>query len=130
MTKIKNYSISPDEIKRYLLDAWQTGHGGDPEHIHFLQGENLISLMIPRAFYQAEKKLFNSANATSSTRILNQYIRTLLETVADEAVPLIEKYSSRRVTNVIPLIDLEAGWITALYKLEAIQNNREERANA
>lgn len=130
MNKIKSYSISPDEIKQFLLDAWQTGHGGDPEHIHFLQGENVISLMIPRAFYQAEKNLFNSANATSSTRILNQYIRTLLETVADEAIPLIEKYSSRPVIKVIPLIDLEAGWITALYKLGPSQNLREEVHNA
>ena len=127
MENIKSSSISTDEIKRFLLDAWQTGHGGDPEHIHFLQGENLISLMIPRAFYQAEKKLFNSANATSSTRILNQYIRTLLETVADEAVPLIEKYSRRRVANVIPLIDLEAGWITALFNLEPAQNIKGEK---
>jgi len=130
MEKIKNYSISPDEIKNFLLDAWQTGHGGDPEHIHFLQGENLISLMIPRAFYQAEKKLFNSSNATSSTRILNQYIRTLLETVADEAIPLIEKYSNRPVTNVIPLIDLEAGWITALYQLGTSHSISEEKVNA
>lgn len=129
MNNIKNYSISPDKIKRFLLDAWQTGHGGDPDQIHFLQGENVISLMIPRAFYQAEKKLFNSANATSSTRILNQYIRTLLESVAEEAIPLIEKYSNRSVTKIIPLIDLEAGWITALYKLGSPEILREDKHN-
>ena len=129
MAKIKKYGISTDDIKRFLLDAWQTGHGGDPEHIHFLQGENVISLMIPRAFYQAEKNLFNNGNATSSTRILNQYIRTLLETVADEAIPLIEKYSNRTVTKIIPLIDLEAGWITALYKLGSTEKFREDKHN-
>jgi len=110
------------ELSQRFLDAWQAGHGGNPDEVHILRGDNSIALAIPRAMVQAEKVLFNN---TTNTRMLDQYLRSVLEMIADDLSSTIEDYYGREIMQVIPLIDLKAGWIAAFYQFNdnAAQQN-------
>ena len=103
------------ELSQRFLDAWKVGHGGDPDEVHVLVGDNSIALTIPRAMVKAETVLFNN---TTNTRVLDQYLRSVLEMIAEDLSSTIEDYSGREVMQVIPLIDLKAGWITAFYRFK------------
>lgn len=103
------------KLSQRFLEAWQAGHGGNPDEVHILMGDNSIALAIPRAMVQAEKVLFNN---TTNTRVLDQYLRSVLEMIAEDMSSTIEDYSGREVMQVIPLIDLKAGWITAFYRFK------------
>ncbi len=103
------------ELSQRFLEAWQAGHGGNPDEVHILIGDNSIALTIPRAMVQAEKVLFNN---TTNTRVLDQYLRSVLEMIAEDLSSTIEDYSGREVMQVVPLIDLKAGWITAFYRFK------------
>lgn len=104
-----------EELSQRVREAWQVGHGGNPEEVHILIGENSIALAIPKAMVQAETVLFNN---TTNTRVLDQYLRSVLEMIAEDLSSTIEDYSGREVKQVIPLIDLKAGWITAFYRFK------------
>ena len=101
------------KLSQHFLEAWQAGHGGNPDEVHILMGDNSIALAIPKAMVQAETVLFNN---TTNTRVLDQYLRSVLEMIAEDLSSTIEDYSGREVMQVIPLIDLKAGWITAFYR--------------
>jgi hypothetical protein len=103
-------------IKKQILEAWQTGHGGNPDKVHLLRGEDGMALIIPKALYQAETDLVKREPSGGGGRVLNQYLRTLLQTVAAEFSPMIEEISEQKVAEVIPLIDLRAGWAIAFYR--------------
>jgi uncharacterized protein YbcI len=111
-TDTTNFS---DELSQHVLEAWRVGHGGNPDEVHILIGDNSIALTIPKAMVQAEKVLFNN---TTNTQVLDQYIRSVLEMIAEDLKPLIEGYTGREVQQVIPLLDLKAGWITAFYRFK------------
>jgi len=102
-----------DELRKRVLEAWQVGHGGNPDHVHILGGENSIALVLPKAMVQAEMVLFKN---TSNTRALDQYLRSVLEMIAEDLSPIIEDCSGREILTIVPLIDLKAGWITAFYQ--------------
>ena len=103
-----------EKIKKEILAAWKEGHGGSAEKVHLLQGDDGLILMIPKALYQAELDLHRTA--TGGGKVLNQYLRTLLHTVASEFIPMVEEISGNKVGNVVPLIDLRAGWALAFYQ--------------
>lgn len=103
-----------DKIKQELLAAWKEGHGGSAEQVHLLQGDDGIVLLIPKAMYQAELDLHRTA--TGGGRVLNQYLRTLLHTVASDFIPIIEEISGKKVDEIVPLIDMRAGWAMAFYR--------------
>ena len=111
-----------ERIKQCILAAWHDGHGGNAEQIHLLLGEEGLALMIPEALYQAEVVI--SRNPAGGTRLLDQYLHTLLSTVAAEHVPLIEECTQQVVREVIPLIDLRAGWITIFYRFKKKSEDR------
>jgi hypothetical protein len=100
-------------LSHRFLEAWQTGHGGNPDEAHILIGDSSLALTIPGAMVKAETALFNKSQ---NTRVLDQYLRSVLEMVAEDLIPLIEDYFGREIKQVIPLIDLKAGWITAFYR--------------
>ena len=115
MTLNENATRFSKELSQLFLEAWQTGHGGNPDEVHILLGDNSIALAIPRAMVQAETVLFNN---TTNTRVLDQYLRSVLEMIAENLSPTIEDYFGREVMQIIPLIDLKAGWITAFYRFK------------
>lgn len=115
MTVYSAHSSSSKELSQRFLEAWQAGHGGNPEQVHILRGDNSIALAMPRALVQAETVLFNN---TTNTRMLDQYLRSVLEMIAEDLSSAIEDYCGREVMQVIPLIDLKAGWITVLYRFK------------
>ena len=106
-------NLTEEELKERVIAAWQAGHGGSAEEVYLLSAENSIAVIIPKAMYQAEIVLFK--NTTNSTKILDQYLRSMLEIISDELEPDIEAYAGRPIMEMIPLIDLKAGYITALY---------------
>ena len=108
----------PSRIKQQILEAWQTGHGGSPDQVHLLQGEDGMALIIPKALYQAEMDLVKRESSGGGGRVLNQYLRTLLHTVATDFSPMIEEIRQQKVAEVIPLIDLRAGWAIAFYRFK------------
>jgi hypothetical protein len=103
-----------EKIKQEILAAWKEGHGGSAEKVHLLQGEDGLVLLIPKALYQAELDLHRTA--TGGGKVLNQYLRTLLHTVASDFIPMVEEITGNEVDNVVPLIDLRAGWALAFYQ--------------
>lgn len=103
------------ELSQRFLEAWKVGHGGDPDEVHVLVGDNSIALTIPRAMVKAETVLFNH---TTNTRVLGQYLRGVLEMIAEDMSSIVEDFSGREVKQIIPLIDLKAGWITAFYRFK------------
>lgn len=103
-------------IKQDILTAWQEGHGGSAENVHLYQGEEGLVLLIPKALYQAELEL--NRTSTGGGRVLNQYLRTLLHTVASDFIPMIEEIAGKTIGEVVPLIDLRAGWAIALYRFK------------
>lgn len=114
---LKNIEATLSEkIKTHILAAWQEGHGGSADQVHLLQGEDGLALLMPKALYQAEIDLFR--NTTGGTRVVNQYLRTLLDTISSEHVPLIEEFTQQTVEEIVPLIDLRAGWIIAFYRFK------------
>jgi hypothetical protein len=102
------------KIKQDILTAWQEGHGGSAEQVHLYQGEEGLVLLIPKALYQAELEL--NRTSTGGGRVLNQYLRTLLHTVASDFIPMMEEIAGKSIREVVPLIDLRAGWAIALYR--------------
>jgi len=103
-----------DQLKERFLEAWQTGHGGSAERVHLLTAQDSLAVIIPKAMYQAEITLFK--NTSHSAKVLDQYLRSLLVTISDELQPEIEEFTGREISNMVPLIDLKAGYITALYR--------------
>lgn len=101
------------KLRERVLEAWKTGHGGTAEQVHLLTDQNNLALIIPKAMYKAEIVLFK--NSTHSTQILDQYLRSLLETISDELQSEIEGYMGKEIKEMVPLIDLKAGYITAFY---------------
>lgn len=105
-----------EKIKQEILTAWQEGHGGDATQVLMFQGVEGLIMLIPKALYQAELDLHRSA--TGGGRVLNQYLRTLLITVASEYIPLVEELTERKIDEIVPLIDLREGYVIAFYKYE------------
>lgn len=105
-----------DKIRHDIVSAWQEGHGGSADQAHLFQGEEGLVLLIPKALYQAELDLYS--NSAGGGRVLNQYLRTLLHTVASDFIPMLEKNTKQTIEEVIPLIDLRAGWAIAFYRFE------------
>ena len=105
-------------IKQQILEAWQNGHGGSADQVHLLEGEDGLALIIPKALYQPEMDLVKRESSGGSGRVLNQYLRTLLKTVATDFTPTIEEIGGQKVQEVVPLIDLRAGWAIAFYRFE------------
>ena len=114
MAQNKSEISMPDLLKMGILEAWQTGHGGQPDKVHLLSGEDSLALIIPKALYQAEIDF--SSSPTNSTKLLNQYLRTLLDTVSVELQPLVEEFAKQDVEEIVPLVDLRSGWIIAFYR--------------
>lgn len=114
MQMVNSEVVLYKKIKRGILKAWKEGHGGNAEEVHLFQGEEGLVLLIPQAMYQAELDLYS--NSMGGGRVLNKYIRTLLHTVASDFVPLAEEITGKEMVDVIPLIDLKAGWAMAFYQ--------------
>jgi len=102
-----------EKIKMKILADWRESHGGEAEKAILLDGEDGVALMITDAFYQAEIEL--SHNPVSSTAILSEYLHTLLESVSEELLPAIEEFCGRRIREIVPLIDVRAGWVIAFF---------------
>lgn len=105
-----------DKLKERFLEAWQTGHGGSAEEVHLLTAQDSLAVIIPKAMYQAEIVLFQ--NTTNSSKVLDHYLRSLLETISNDLEPEIEKHTGREIKEMVPLVDLKAGYITALYRFK------------
>ena len=103
-----------DKVKNRFLTAWQEGHGGSSEKIYLTAGEDGIVLMIPQALYQAEVELHRTASGGS--KVLNQYLRTLLNAVAEEFISEVEEIVDQKIEDVIPLFDIRAGWAIIFYR--------------
>jgi hypothetical protein len=103
-------------LRQHVIDAWQTGHGGTADQVHTMIGEDGLVIIIPKALYQAEVVLFR--NAQNSAKILDQYLRTLLESISEDLLPAVEDYTGRHVHEIVPLVDLKAGWMTIFYRLQ------------
>lgn len=102
------------KIKQEILDAWHEGHGGSAEQINLFYGDEGIILLIPKAFYQAELDLHRAT--TGGKRVLNQYLHTLLSTVASEYISKFEALTQKDIKEVVPLIDLREGYVIVYYK--------------
>lgn len=105
-----------EKIKQNIVSAWQEGHGGTAEKAHLLHSNDGVVLLIPEALYQAEMTL--SRNPGAGGNVLDQYLRTLLHTVASDFVPMLEKNTNQTIDQVIPLVDLHAGWAIAFYRFK------------
>jgi hypothetical protein len=105
-----------EKIKQNIVSAWQEGHGGTAEKAHLLHSNDGVVLLIPEALYQAEMTL--SRNSGTGGNVLDQYLRTLLHTVASDFVPMLEKNTNQTIDKVIPLVDLHAGWAIAFYRFK------------
>ena len=101
-------------IKQEILKAWQEGHGGSAEEVHLFQGEDGLIVLVPQALYQAELDLYS--NSSGGGRVLNKYLRTLLYTVTSEFLPLAAEITGKPMDEVVPLIDLKAGWAIAYFR--------------
>jgi hypothetical protein len=106
--------VLPETINQQILKAWQDGHGGDAEQVHSFHGKDGMVLLIPKALYKAELDLHR--NAQGGSRVLNQYLRTLLERVASDFIPLVEEDTNQIIEDVIPLIDIRSGWAIVFYR--------------
>ena len=104
------------KIKQDIVSAWQEGHGGTADNAHLFYGDEGLVLLIPKALYQAEVDLYR--NSAGGGRVLNQYLRTLLHTVASEMIPMLEENTNQTIDEVIPLVDLRAGWAIAFYRFQ------------
>jgi hypothetical protein len=105
-----------NKLKNEVLSAWHESHGGNASQVNLFIGDEGILLLIPKAFYQAELDLHRTT--TGGNRVLNQYLRTLLATVAADFIPKIEALCDKSVDEVIPLIDLREGYVIAFYKFD------------
>jgi hypothetical protein len=105
-----------ERLKNDLLKAWRNGHGGSPEVVHLFHGEEGLVMMIPKGLLEAEIAL--SRKAGGSTRLIHNYLRELLHVVTMDLVELVEEFTQKRVEDVVPLIDLRAGWVTAFFRYQ------------
>lgn len=106
-------------LSQRILSAWKSGHGGSPNTVHLLSGKDSLAVIIPRALYLAETELFK--NEAGSAKILDQYLRSLVETISDDLQEELEQIAGRQIHKVVPIVDLKGGYITALYHFEALQ---------
>ena len=104
---------SKQELKDRVIQAWLDGQVGSADEVLVLSGENSLAVIIPKTMYQAE--IVHFKNTTNSTNILDQYLRSLLEIISDELQEDIEGYAGQEIKDMVPLIDLKAGYITTLY---------------
>jgi hypothetical protein len=113
MTQKTNKDNVEITLKQRILSAWKSGHGGSPDTVHLLTGKESLAVIIPKALYQAEIELFK--NAPGSSKILDQYLRSLLDTISDDLQGDIEGITGRRIRQITPIVDLKSGYITALF---------------
>jgi hypothetical protein len=112
-TKTMDKALKND-LRERVVNAWQVGNGGKKDQVYILDSDNGLAVIISKALYQAEIVLFR--NTPNSNRALDQYLRSLLESIADELLPFVEEYSGQSVDVIMPLIDVKAGWMTIFYK--------------
>ncbi|MEJ2759515.1 MAG: hypothetical protein P8046_13625 [Anaerolineales bacterium] len=105
-----------ERIKQSILTAWQEGHGGSATQVHLFGGQEGLVLMIPKALYQAELDLHS--NKAGGGKVLNQYLRTLLQTVAEDFIPMVEETTNQQIGEIVPLFDLRAGWAIIFYRYQ------------
>lgn len=105
------------QLKQRILSAWKSGHGGSPDTVHLLSGKESLAVIIPKALYQAEIELFK--NTAGSSKILDQYLRSLLDTISDGLEGDIEQLTGRQIRQFTPIVDLKSGYITALYSFKS-----------
>ena len=116
MEQMKIDSDVVERIKNSILSAWQEGHGGSATLVHLFEGQEGLVVMIPKALYQAELDLHS--NKAGGGKVLNQYLRTLLQTVAAGFIPMVEETTSRQIGEIVPLFDLRAGWAIIFYRYQ------------
>jgi hypothetical protein len=116
MEMMNSESALSAKIMHEILKAWRDGHGGSAEEVHLFEGEKGLVVLIPQALYQAEMDLYS--NSTGGGRVLNKYLRTLLQTVASDFLPLAEEITGKPMDDVVPLIDLKAGWAMAFFRVQ------------
>lgn len=105
-----------EHLSEAILNAWQEGHGGSAEEAHIFHGQDGIVLMIPKALYEAELNLLRSYS--SGSKLLDRYLRSILETVADEIEVEIESSTQKTISHATPLVDLTAGWAIIFYSFD------------
>lgn len=116
MEEIKFGSEVIERVKQSILTAWQEGHGGNANQVHLFDGQEGLVVMIPQALYQAELDLHS--NKAGGGKVLNQYLRTLLQTVASDFISMVEESTGRKITEILPLFDLRAGWAIIFYRYQ------------
>ncbi len=109
-------SAKLQKLSQTILSAWQSGHGGSADTAHLLTGKDSLAVIIPRALYQAEIELFK--NTAGSAKILDQYLRSLVDAIADDLQEEIEAIAGRLISEIVPIVDLKGGYITALFRFE------------
>ena len=107
------------KLSQRILSAWQSGHGGSADIAHLLTGKDSMAVIIPRALYQAEIELFK--NTPGSAKILDQYLRSLVDAISDDLQQEIETIAGRGIKEVVPIVDLKGGYITAFFRFEATE---------
>ena len=105
-----------EHLAEAILNAWQEGHGGNAEKAHIFHGQDGIVLMIPKALYEAELNLLRYYS--NGAKLLDRYLRSLLETVADDIAIEIQNTTENNIGNAIPLVDLNAGWAIIFYRFK------------
>ena len=110
-----------DQITTAIISAWHEGHGGSADQAYIFQGDEGIVVMIPKALYQAELNLLH--NYSSGSKLLDRYLRSLLETVAIEVSLDIEECLNKKIAEAIPLVDMSAGWAIIFYRFDNSPEN-------
>ena len=110
--KIRKY----EHLTESILNAWQEGHGGSADKAHIFHGHDGIVLMIPKALYEAELNLLRSYS--HGAKLLDRYLRSILDTVADEIAQEIDSNFENTISHATPLVDLTAGWAIIFYSFK------------
>jgi hypothetical protein len=116
VNKLQKSPKQLDQITTAILSAWHEGHGGSADQAYVFQGDEGIVLMIPKALYQAELNLLRYYS--SGSKLLDRYLRSLLETVAIEVSLEIEECLDQKIDQAIPLVDMSAGWAIIFYRFK------------
>lgn len=103
------------DLAQELADQWGRVHGGPSCQANALVGRDSFAVLMENAFTQAEIIL---AEQPSGRRLLERYVEQLFAQACGSMVERFEASTGRKVASTGVNLNLEAGWIMFLFKLE------------
>ena len=113
-------AASSDQLAEFFLASWTQANGASESRVEVLAGQDRFVILIEGAFTKAERAL---AEGHSAEQTLRQYLKGLMDIIAEQAVPYLDGMIGRKARALGTDVNFEGGWVLWYFSLETSANN-------